>query len=373
MSTSDTACRSTAWRTGRLVRRPGRLLFGQMYEDAAIETALFPPGGHIFCIASAGCTSLTLAGCGYRVTAVDLNPAQVDYLRARLDGKGTRQGEIERLLSWGRRLMSLSGLSRSERHSFLKLDDTAQQVEQWRNSPSFRRWRSALQSLLGPRCMGRTFGPDFVRWLPRDFPEAVCQRLERGFATHPNCRNPFAWRLLLGHPRQPDGPDMPRGPAELWTLGCADAVEFLEACPQGLFDGFHLSNILDGADVGYANRLCRAVRHAGAPWARLVLRSLAQPSSSHQAQWAQLDRSMLWGTVRVQTVHDGPDSLVGPFSEECAIREIRLQLSSRLHPGDEDGDKVARSSTPGTCQYRPHPEHPLLGGKKGPSVHWEGR
>lgn len=371
MSERKNACRDTAWQTGRLDgrRKPPRLLFGQMYEDPAIETALFPPGGHIFCIASAGCTALALADRGCRVTAVDINPAQVEYLRGRLHGEGLQEGEVERLLCRGRCLMSLCGLSRSERRRFLMLDDPTRQVEAWRSGPPFQRWKSALLTLLQPRWIGRTFGADFLKWLPKGFPEALCGRLERGWATHSNRRNPFAWRLLLGHAEPPDSPGIAQGPAELWALGCADAVEFLEASPQGLFDGFHLSNILDGAQADYAECLFRALRHAGAPWARMTLRSLAQPSSVHEEGWAQLDRSMLWGTVRVHSVHDGADSLLGPFSEEPEIRQIRLQMSRIVR----SGGSIQELHPPFKPRVLPYPEHPLLQVKSDPPSRCGGR
>src|SRR5687768_12321771 len=74
---------ATAWRRGRIDRRAGppELLFGRMYEDSAVELGAFEPGGRVFCIASAGCTAFDLAGRGDDVTAVDINPAQVEYVR----------------------------------------------------------------------------------------------------------------------------------------------------------------------------------------------------------------------------------------------------------------------------------------------------
>ena len=53
----------TVWTHGRFDARggPGKVLFGRMYEDASIEAGAFPPGGRVFCIASAGCTAMRLA------------------------------------------------------------------------------------------------------------------------------------------------------------------------------------------------------------------------------------------------------------------------------------------------------------------------
>ncbi|MBV8828569.1 MAG: DUF3419 family protein, partial [Acidobacteriaceae bacterium] len=65
-----------------LIRSPARILFGQMYEDSAIEMRAFRPGSRVFCIASAGDTAIALAR-DHNVTAVDINPAQLEYARKR--------------------------------------------------------------------------------------------------------------------------------------------------------------------------------------------------------------------------------------------------------------------------------------------------
>jgi Protein of unknown function (DUF3419) len=78
------------WRNGRLDARPGpaTVLFGRMHEDWSIEASLFPPGSRVLCIASAGCTALALADRGNIVTAVDINPAQIDYVGPSLRPSG---------------------------------------------------------------------------------------------------------------------------------------------------------------------------------------------------------------------------------------------------------------------------------------------
>src|SRR5690242_20518940 len=96
---------ATAWRAGAFERRAGQLLFGRMYEDASIELEHFPPRSRVFCIASAGCTAFALAAAGHRVTALDINPAQVEYVSARACGAPAQTGAAERLLANGRRLL----------------------------------------------------------------------------------------------------------------------------------------------------------------------------------------------------------------------------------------------------------------------------
>jgi hypothetical protein len=67
--------------------------------------------------------------------------------------------------------------------------------------------------------------------------------MERCFASHPNRTNPYARSLLLGElssdPTPPQAKDI--------RLVHADAAGFLENGPPAMFDGFTLSNILDGA------------------------------------------------------------------------------------------------------------------------------
>ena len=56
-----------------------RVLFGRMYEDPEIELAAFAPGSRVLAIASAGDTAAALAQAGHQVTAIDINPAQLEY------------------------------------------------------------------------------------------------------------------------------------------------------------------------------------------------------------------------------------------------------------------------------------------------------
>ena len=92
------------WQRGRLTvgRRP-QVMFGRMYEDPAAELSVFPAGGRVLAIASAGDTAAALARAGHRVTAVDISATQLAYAQARLAGAPAATGTAERLQAVARR------------------------------------------------------------------------------------------------------------------------------------------------------------------------------------------------------------------------------------------------------------------------------
>jgi hypothetical protein len=266
-----------------------------MHEDWLIEADVLPERGRIFCIASAGCTAFALASRGASVTAVDANPAQIEYVKSRLDGGEPRLGSVERKLAHLRRLGRLAGWSPAALTEFCALSDGRAQVDFWREHLDTRRFRAGLALLLNPLSLRLAYSSALIAALPPRFARALRRRLERGFASHANRDNPYARFLLLGDAEQP----APR-PGFEFTLACADAAAFLEQCAPSSFDGFSLSNVLDGASPAYGQRLCAAVRRAAAPGAVAVLRSFGEPASTEEDDWAARDRSLLWGSIRVE-------------------------------------------------------------------------
>ena len=133
-------------------------------------------------------------------------------------------------------------------------------------------------------------------------------RMERCFAAHSNRGNPYARALLLGETHDEgfvknSGPLFADAPASMphgVSFECADAAEFLERSPAESFDGFSLSNILDGASAEYERRLFRAVRRAASAGAMVVLRSFREPPPTLMTNCAAADRSMIWGIVDVR-------------------------------------------------------------------------
>jgi S-adenosylmethionine:diacylglycerol 3-amino-3-carboxypropyl transferase len=317
---------TTPWNRGRLDARRGkpRLLFGQMYEDWDIEAEVLPAAGRVFCIASAGSTSMALAARGLTVTAVDINPAQVDYVRARLQGAAPRAGTADWFFAAGRRFLPLMGLRRSLIRQFLELADPSAQVRFWRAQLDTARFRAALALAINPLALRALYSSTFVRVLPKRFDRIIRARLERCWARHPNRTNPYAWRFFLGTD-SPDAPTLPspnvsnarmalkrrsRGPTGPASGGgieielvCADAAAYLESCPPASFIGFSLSNILDGTEPAYGERLMAAVRRSAQDGAVVVLRSFMEPPPGESTEWAAKDRSMLWGRLTVEKVH----------------------------------------------------------------------
>ncbi|HEX4943642.1 MAG TPA: DUF3419 family protein [Usitatibacteraceae bacterium] len=287
----------TAWEAGRLDagHGPPRVLFGRMYEDPAIELSAFRPGGRVFCIASAGCTALALAP-SHPVVAVDINPAQLTYAARRIAGEPMVRGTAESLMAFGRTFLPLAGWRRSTLATFLDLDDPGRQREFWKAHLDTLRFRAALKVLLSFTALRAGYAPGLLSALPPRFDEVMRRRLERCFSTHPNRSNLWARALLLGELAR----ETPSTQAMAIELVRADAATFLESAPARSFDGFTLSNILDGATEAYRRRLFEAVSRAAAPGAMVVLRSFGEPAGDMPTNRAAEDRSILWGIVDVR-------------------------------------------------------------------------
>ncbi len=270
------------------------VLFGQMYEDATVEKRAFPPGSRVFCIASAGCTAIALAA-EHEVTAVDINPAQLEYARQRAQGMPARQGMAEHAMQFGRTLMSVAGWRRPMLERFLQITDCPTQLNFWHrelNRPMFRMLFD--RAISTSAAMVRALAPNHAILPPRRFGPIMRMRLERALATHANKTNPYARRQFLG-----DLPPPLTRPAPPITWQHADAIGFLEQSPSGRFTAFSLSNIADGVTPEYFQQLLRAVRHAGTKDAMTVLRTFGEPTNATAAQAAAQDRAMIWGSLYI--------------------------------------------------------------------------
>ena len=290
----------TAWEAGRLrtVGSSKRVLFGEMYEDAEIEVEAFGGNGRIFSIASAGSTAMRLAR-QHSVVACDINPVQLAYARRRAYGGRREMGDADKAMSFARMLMPLVGWRREMVREFLLLSDCEQQELYWRMYLDTRRFRAGFNLLMSRFALRMVYAPDFLSFLPSHLGSIMRQRWMRGFATHANATNPYAWRLLLGEELD-DGIWREANVADRMDFVSADAASYLEGCEPGSFDGFALSNILDGATPAYRLRLSHAVARAGGKGAVATIRSFAEPTSHATSNLACHDRSLLWGVVEAR-------------------------------------------------------------------------
>ena len=286
----------TAWQAGRLdsASGPNRLLFGRMYEDAEIERAAFEGKGRIFCIASAGTTALRLAT-DHEVFACDINSAQLAYAQRRAHGAPQEMGDAEWAMNFARAFMPLVGWTSKIVRAFLALSNATEQSTFWKKRLDTQRFRACFDTLMSPAILRVIYASQFLSFLPPRFGAVLRRRLERGFARHQNTSNPYARALLLG-----ESSEDVRCEAGNIKFILADAASWLEACPPSFFDGFALSNILDGAATAYHERLSRAIRRAATKEAVVVLRSFAEPQSGFHSNCAERDRSMLWGVVDIR-------------------------------------------------------------------------
>jgi S-adenosylmethionine:diacylglycerol 3-amino-3-carboxypropyl transferase len=232
----------------------------------------------------------------HEVLAVDINPVQLAYAECRFDGDPGFRGRAERVMDFARFFGPLAGWWPSRVRAFLELDDPVEQAESWQRQLNTWRFRTAVDALFSVTALRSVYGSRFLDFLPKQLGAVMRGRMERCFARHPNRSNPYARSLLLGELSS----DPPPREAKDIRLVHADAASFLENEAPASFDGFTLSNILDGVDEAYQQRLFAAVKRASAPGAATVLRSFGDASASSPANRAADDRAMLWGSVLVR-------------------------------------------------------------------------
>jgi S-adenosylmethionine:diacylglycerol 3-amino-3-carboxypropyl transferase len=295
------ASSSTVWEHGRFDARrgTGKVLFGRMYEDTAIETRAFAKSERIFCIASAGCTAMALAAV-HDVVAVDINAVQLAYAQRRFAGEYGCRGAAENFMALGRAFAPLVGWRRAQLTQFLELEDPARQTIYWERVLDTRRFRVSVDGFLSLATLRTVYAASFLDFLPSHLGSVMRGRMARCFGLHANRTNPHARALLLGEFADVVAPPE----AKAIRAVHADAAGFLEEQPQGSFGGFAISNILDGATPIYRDRLYAAIRRAAAPDAVVVQRSFREPPTMLPENHAADDRAMLWGIVEVKPAAD---------------------------------------------------------------------
>lgn len=299
-----TGASGSPWTAGRFAGEgEQRLLFGVTFEDVDVDAQVLGGGGRVFTIAGAGDTLVRLSRPGRSVVAVDVNGAQVRYVRRRVQGCGREVGVADRSLDGVRTLAPLVGWTAGRVGRFLAMSDPGRQAVFFDRVLDTVGFRAAMRVGFAPVTLLGAYRREFVGFLPPRFGRVVRRRLRRGVATHPNATNPYARLLFAG---QPPPPGRPAGPVRVVQ---AEAAAFLDAGPSSHYDGFALSNVLDGPGPAYAARLASAVRRAGRPGAPVVLRTLRDPVDAQARRRAQADRSMIWGGIIVCAAQDLPDAV----------------------------------------------------------------
>lgn len=266
-----------------------------MYEDPGVELAVFEAGHRVLCVASAGDTARVLAANGMNVTAVDINEAQLHYARRRAAGSPAVAGRADRALGAGRAAMQLLGWRRREVAAFMQLQDVEVQRRFWAERLSGRGVRVAFALAFGRYGLVRLLAAhSFAETMTASFDRALLDRLEAGISRFPNAQNPWASMVFTGHWTGQE----PNKPARPVTFLHDDIVNFMETTTDR-FDAFTFSNILDGPDAAFAQRLLAGVRRSAAPGAVMVLRTLRTAESESSRERARDDRSLLWGGIDV--------------------------------------------------------------------------
>ena len=215
----------------------------------------------MFCIASAGCTAMKLAP-HHEVVAVDINPVQLAYAERRFDGDPGFRGRAERIMDFMRFFGPIAGWWPSRVRAFLELDDPAEQMDYWQRELNTWRFRTSIDALFSVTALRSVYAPRFLDFLPKKLGAVMRGRMERCFERHPNRTNLYARSLLLGELSSEPPPPQ----AKEVRLVHADAAEFLENEAPASFDGFTLSNILDGVERHLQTKApCRRETRSG-PW-----------------------------------------------------------------------------------------------------------
>lgn len=322
------------WQDGRLGKGGSepQIIFAQVREESAIELELLamrPPGETVFCIASGGCTALSLLlAKPAQLQMVDVNPAQVYLVELKIaalqhltevkckvallrDARAAYKqlqpmlspqaqrfwDNNSRLLTLGLNQCGVIDLRLKQLMRFLLLVQSrrnigrlfrAKNLEEQRRAYlvywKHWRWAMAFQVVLSKPVLKLAYGEEFVAAIPPGFADEMKQRLDETFMHHPLNENGYLWQLFRGcyPPYEASLPpylqhqNLPvvRAALPQTQLACADAAQWLENQPPGSIGFFAFSNILEISSLDYAARLLRAVAHAAKPGAVVCLRSI---------------------------------------------------------------------------------------------------
>lgn len=316
-----------------LFHKQGRLMFGQVREDAAVDLFLvnqLQSPSRLFVVASGGCTALSLLSVGScSIDALDISQAQIALveLKAKLFkhlGYATAKqacisearnycaqvnvhlsppaaqyfsahresiknglnncGWVDSRMHQLTKLFYLFVHSIEETKLFLGLDDVAEQriyfKERWCNW----QWKLAMKIAFSKLFLTLAHGRAAEKLVPDDFSKIMEARLVRVFTDFSNATNPYLWQAFFAQyntsnaalpPYLQDeyGPLIEANIANL-NLVCEDTIAWLEKQPARSIDYFGLSNILELLPPEYAAKLQDQIGRCGCPGAIVCVRSI---------------------------------------------------------------------------------------------------
>jgi S-adenosylmethionine-diacylglycerol 3-amino-3-carboxypropyl transferase len=331
----------TQWQRGRLHSGDvgGRILFGQVREDAASELAILNelgPGKNVVCVASGGCTALSLlAARPEHLTVVDINQAQLQVVRLKQlaleklafqdlvpflyhDAQpGIRKlkeyfsateqdfwdknqsfmhhgvhgcGVVDRWLLWLVELFFFLFGNKEQTRTMLNLTNLQEQSRFYRESWDRPAWRFGLRCALHPWVLRWVYDPQFLTKLPANFAEIMVARWAHVFTKLPTSTNPYLHQLFFPTastkvlPPWLQESNLSVIHDNLFKMQCweGDMLEWLKKQPRCSVDFFCFSNILEATDPHFGQELLQESARVAKPKARMVLRSIfPQPWSQH--------------------------------------------------------------------------------------------
>jgi Uncharacterized conserved protein (COG2071) len=349
----------TPWADGRLGRigRGPRLLFGATYEDPNLEIAAFAGCREVLCIAGAGDLARSLAAVGFRVTALDVNPRQIEYAIVRSNGGPFRRGSAEHVMGIGRNLLRLGGWSAETMRRLAVSDDPVERETIWKSLTSGHRGL-LLRMLLSPARLAVLFRPEFVSLAGPGFYRRLVETVGSSLQASPSEENPFAHLLFAGKPFGSASRDLGGTRfAENPKFVCADILQHLEGLPEGSVECAAMSNICDGAPADFRAKLDSALRRALKPGAPVTVRTLGDVSalsttiqlgslandstaladaqrSSRARRLGATDRSLIWSGFEVQhnSRPESTDANDVSFGDGTVVStRVNLGKSRKLH------------------------------------------
>ncbi|MBI2390539.1 MAG: DUF3419 family protein [Deltaproteobacteria bacterium] len=254
--------------------------FAIVREDPRLEEALIDRFAlkSPLVVASGGCTALTLATRSgvERVTAFDLNPAQLAHLtrkreaadRGDLEGLAAleRSGAFEALFRVLRRFVE--ELVTPELPAFFGGGDRRAIVARMVASPY---WPAAFATTFNEPFLHAMFGPAATQHAaPGSYPPYFQRVFERGLSRDDAADNPFLQHVFLDRPRTP--PAWAARP----IVAPIDLVQgtLLDVPALERFDLLSLSNVFDWSDDALVSAWSSAIVRAARPGAVVLLRQL---------------------------------------------------------------------------------------------------